>query len=844
MVLPPSGLDLQEYELVKIETPELSLIIKGKPFHQRYKSLKAYRDRSTFHDDTMHFSVDGPEGTDRVEVFDIHEGRLTTFHDSHPPIFFENGVYQLVVSPKHEKTLYFHHEHPKLRKAIGPVKAGDRTILMGNMQFTNEVGYTSFSIHDGQRTLLEVTMEIFPSKLDYKKDYHNLLTEVNQEIYNLAYHFVKKTYLSASAIVSKHPSWSEFYRLFDEHFGGFLKAIRRIEQQPHHELRTIYRRVRGDQLRRLDARARRYLSRRPHLFREVPQGISFGNQVVMPTHGIDAKKDLSFDTLENRFVKWMMQRLLHKLKDLYEKVNDAWHPYQIDPDPWLNDKLIRMKSLLESRLKSPFWRNFGELDRSIMSLVMQMKAGYKEAYRIYLIVSRGLTLQDQLYKMSVKDVATLYEYWTFLKLGQILGAKYESVSQDVVKVTRHGLFVDLDQSKSASRVFKHPQTGERIELLFQNRSGPLPTVGQKPDTTLQLQKKGRDFTYHFIFDAKYRIDFAPEGSFYRERYGGPGPLEEDINTMHRYRDALVVSQEGPYERTAFGAYVLFPWFEEDRYENHHFYKSIDEVNIGGLPFLPQSTRLVEQFLDHLIEKSPEDIQREGILPRGTKEEWRSVLDEQVLVGLVRDRRRFEVHWKERFYHIPVRQLRKGWQDARYVALYLPQWVSTEYNGIYFYGKIENITVKKRDQITSLPSKRQDDYAVIEVEGWRRLDHVIPPVGYGIRVYTMTTLNTLKQSQELPELFMKSQEEVQLWRMLRRLSSRVRTRLDRSYLDEATEIRAYQIRDVTVKVNQQRDIIEVIRGADRRDIPLAWLRQQRSRVFKEISSFLSDTDFSF
>jgi hypothetical protein len=56
-----------------------------------------------------------------------------------------------------------------------------------------------------------------------------------------------------------------------------------------------------------------------------------------------------------------------------------------------------------------------------------------------------------------------------------------------------------------------------------------------------------------------------------------------------------------------------------------------------------------------------------------------------------------------------------------------------------------------------------------------------PVGYGIAVYAMTTLNTIKQAKELPELFMKSSEEIALWRLLRRLSDRVRFDLDARYL---------------------------------------------------------------
>lgn len=86
-------------------------------------------------------------------------------------------------------------------------------------------------------------------------------------------------------------------------------------------------------------------------------------------------------------------------------------------------------------------------------------------------------------------------------------------------------------------------------------------------------------------------------------------MEDDINTMHRYRDSIVALVNGPYERTAFGAYVLFPWFDEQAYQKHHFYESINKVNIGGLPFLPNATTLVKRFVERLIDKSPEEIVR-------------------------------------------------------------------------------------------------------------------------------------------------------------------------------------------------------------------------------------------
>ena len=57
--------------------------------------------------------------------------------------------------------------------------------------------------------------------------------------------------------------------------------------------------------------------------------------------------------------------------------------------------------------------------------------------------------------------------------------------------------------------------------------------------------------------------------------------------------------QGTDERSM-GAYVLFPYNNELRYKFHRFYQSIEKVNIGGLPFLPGSTNLVEALIDKLL----------------------------------------------------------------------------------------------------------------------------------------------------------------------------------------------------------------------------------------------------
>ena len=66
---------------------------------------------------------------------------------------------------------------------------------------------------------------------------------------------------------------------------------------------------------------------------------------------------------------------------------------------------------------------------------------------------------------------------------------------------------------------------------------------------------------------------------------------DDINTMHRYRDSIVYENKlskFTFEKTMFGAYILFPYADEELYKEHRFYKSIETVNIGG--FAPIFTR--------------------------------------------------------------------------------------------------------------------------------------------------------------------------------------------------------------------------------------------------------------
>ena len=407
-----------------------------------------------------------------------------------------------------------------------------------------------------------------------------------------------------------------------------------------------------------------------------------------------------------------------------------------------------------------------------------MAPGYRDLYKHYLMLLHGLSITGEVFNISVKDMALLYEYWCFIKLNSMLKDRYELDSQNIIKVQGNGVFVSLVKGASSIVRYKNPDNGEVIKLSYNPKTGQSPTVAQKPDNVLSLEKKtvnhdGKKISYEYVFDAKYRVNPALEGSdYYNTISHKPGPETDDINTMHRYRDA-VVYQNGasPFERTLFGAYVLFPYGNEEEYREHKFYKSIDKVNIGGLPFLPSATSMVQEMLDSLIMDSPESAFERSTLPVGVEErlaktDW-SLRD--VLVGSLRNRAQLDICLKKRFYHIPVSRIKDSNLPVHYVAIYQSINLFGKESGIRYYGMVTKTSIVKRREILHIPKQSDEDYYLFEIKEWKSL--TVPLKAKEIREFPFfTNMFLLQHCPDVPDLHIKSEEEYRLYTELRRLAN--------------------------------------------------------------------------
>lgn len=543
-------------------------------------------------------------------------------------------------------------------------------------------------------------------------------------------------------------------------YDDFIRAVDLILSQPHHVLETIHEVTPQHKAKRLDAQSRKWIEKHP-------QQAQLVNGQVLVNKVLSSKKIVTYDTKENRLTKYILMSTVKRL----ESFKRNYLHLQRKEDAAVIALLDEMIKGLNRRCNTSFLQGVSAYEAtSGMSLVFTMAPGYRDLYKYYLMLLRGLSVTGDVFNISVKDLAVLYEYWCFIKLNSMMKERYQLVSQDIIRVQGNGLYVSLVKGQGSRVKYRNPHNGETITLSYNPRAVNVPTVTQRPDNVLTLEKKGAQMQYEYVFDAKYRLNPALPGTdYYNAISHTPGPEVDDINTMHRYRDAIVYRNgASPFERTMFGAYVLFPYNNESEYQNHRFYEGIRKVNIGGIPFLPSAVDLVSDMLDELIADSPESAFERATLPVGiedrlAKVDWNT---RDVLIGSLRTAEQLDVCLQHGFYHIPAKRIKDSDFPIRYVALYQSGKKFGGEAGVQYYGEVTKCIPLPRSEITEIPKDSDELYYRFEVKEWKKLKKRVLPKERGF-VKSYTNMFLLEHSSEMPELWLRSEEEYRLYTELRR-----------------------------------------------------------------------------
>lgn len=520
-------------------------------------------------------------------------GELRTILSDTPlkPLFFENTTYDCYLTSNSGESSIELPPGASLRHKSG-------SFTHHALSFRNDVGWTELAVREG-RDIVCLRFEVFPLKIDYRKDYIAMRDEVAAAARSLAMAVHARTFATAAPTHSTQPTLVEWLALLKAYFEEFVRTANTVVVNPHFTLKASSQSVDAARARKVGERALERRLRRPF---SRSGGVSTSG-IELPARLPELRRRTTFDNPENRYFKYLLLETIRKLQQVICAHETGDEDADLSAEQRffnaLRPKALSMIRRIHGLLRAPFLQGIrAQVPSNLYSPVLSRHPAYAAFRQAAALLNSGLSLQGGVLQIGIKNIAQLYEYWCFLRLVSLFRESFELEQQSLVKLRHLRLVLVLAKGKEAAVWFKDTASGKRLCLVYDRMFKTLPTVSQRPDNVIQLASIDR----LYVLDAKYRLAY---GADYERKYGGVGPTLEDINTMHRYRDAIVMShphKPGEYQRGIVqAAVVLFPFRNESAYKNHRFFKSLDKVQIGGLPFLPGTAELAEGHIRGILQ---------------------------------------------------------------------------------------------------------------------------------------------------------------------------------------------------------------------------------------------------
>lgn len=550
------------------------------------------------------------EATDAAMAHSAVQGERPLVHASAagtgPAVLFEAATYDVYLhGSAGQSGVTIAADVPEMLQEIHRIETGGgSTVTHYRLEIDNEVGVLGLELR-GPETALEsaahrtrLEIEIFPRKIDYMSDYRAMLEQVAQIAPALVLDVSGRTRQSVALRSGSLRVVPEWYEILRSIAAELCAAVDRILPDPQRRLEASKRWTWTERARRISPADLERSFRKPgnvHPWPESPL------KRLWPSKIAERVAMQDFDAEGNRAVKGILQKVLTQLAHLEAEL-------QLRPSVWSDTQAGRataarwrseiafIRPQIQRRLAYEWITQASSHHSGQPSASIQAHPLYSKVFELGRALLHGLHADDREFTdAATRPISALYEYWCFLALVNMLRRQASLEQFSAVQLTFQGSRLSLKRGREAAVVFRHRASGLQLRLAY-NRQYTTPTVAQKPDASVHLESA----RYIHVFDAKYRVQFD---SAYIESFGGIGPRLEDVNTMHRYRDAIVSADEtSGYERIVKSACVLFPWHDEQAYEQHAFARSLDSVGIGGLPFLPTSMRLVARRLEVIVDE--------------------------------------------------------------------------------------------------------------------------------------------------------------------------------------------------------------------------------------------------
>ena len=441
----------------------------------------------------------------------------------------------------------------------------------------------------------DIDIEIRSTKSEYETDYRQMLGDIAEYYTDLVLQqgapVTQRLEIDAESSAETLYQRFAFVKSLIES-DAFSEAIHKIISNPIRKWTdsNIQRKIEGvKRFTRKNIREIASSNDRINLSEDYRMGMPVHLTSVPRTIEVEYKKD-TIDNQENQFIKFVLRSLSMFCWDLKEMRNAS----------------IRLKAEAEStieqlniHLESQFFRQVSmPTHLNMNSPVLQRKEGYREVLQSWLLFDLAAKLNwdggDDVYSAGKKNVATLYEYWLFFKLLELISQFFDIHAKDKLQLVNFDsdkINLNLIQGKTRMVYGQQDTLSRKINVAFYyNRTfskvaddnDPIHkagswTMSMRPDYTLSLwpgevsetEAEKQDLITHIHFDAKYRLNKITLEDTNTEEEDLLAEKKEqecgiykraDLLKMHAYKDAI---------RRTSGAYILYPGTENKSMKGFH-----------------------------------------------------------------------------------------------------------------------------------------------------------------------------------------------------------------------------------------------------------------------------------
>ena len=620
--------------------------------------------------------------------------------------------------------------------------------LTGDIDFINEPGVFRLEFNyqkNGKRKDSYITFDVVSPKLDTKNDYKSLLRDVNEEYQDVIYRYLSITIQQFSrGHVNNDATWmTAFQGIVDD----YIKNIKRVIHNPHSQVIKHHTSRKAEHIKQWTAQ-----------MEETYEEVRCEGRLEEHYFGYNEKCS-THDTTENRFVKHTVASIGKRLTVIINTVLNATNEELSERH---RQTWIGYKDALQKIAKHPFFRGIGKFDGMKQeSLVLQNRNGYQQIYKDWLKLRRGIDLYHGAANIGTLQIWEVYELWCFIKMkrmvAEVLGIDRNMPDYERYVTEPKGTLLNPFTNSSLEHIveYRYPMpkeddSPERKRLLeahkgdivslhyqhtFNRKSGHdkgycieginTATTEQRPDIVLNIRKESGEVVLTYLYDAKYQVindarldkDFEPQDiEELKTLSGGDYPPTKAINQMHRYRDAIYYSKEHePYRaKEIIGGYILFPGRGEDEHISNRYYsKSVESVNIGAFPLLPNADKKLEGRLlrEHLrtilidkvsTENHVENAKPQRTLAYVTEEEKEAMMpDDLVMIAFAGNEEKRQWTFENSWYNIPLNKIADTpWMKAKYLLL--------RTKGEQYVGNLRKI-VKSNHDVWTKERLQQNNY---------------------------------------------------------------------------------------------------------------------------------------